>query len=295
MTSLAEAITYGEGIERPFQCPEHEDHQASASVNVVKGVWFCYACGAKGAAEGRKVPKVADLQAMLEPTPTCRIYPETYLELFENYEGNFAHRFSDQALWALRLGCDPLTGDATFPVRTAAGALAGVGRRRAMDGEGPRFLYPPRWAASRSFFEARHRGDQCFVLVEGATDASACFEVGFSALACYGAGIHMPQLERLRQLNPKLVVLGFDADNAGELAVGRAYDALAEQTRLLRIDWQLFGVKDAAELDPEARHQALLQTVAAADYGPFHDPDTSPAARREALVTRYTNRLDEER
>ena len=39
--SLREALDSGRGIERPFNCPVHPDAHASASVNVLKGVWHC--------------------------------------------------------------------------------------------------------------------------------------------------------------------------------------------------------------------------------------------------------------
>ena len=56
MSTLEEAIALGQGIERPFQCEVHDDTNASASVNVLKGVWYCHACGASGAVGPRSLP-----------------------------------------------------------------------------------------------------------------------------------------------------------------------------------------------------------------------------------------------
>lgn len=39
--TLDEALSVGRGTERSFNCPSHEDANASASVNVAKGVWYC--------------------------------------------------------------------------------------------------------------------------------------------------------------------------------------------------------------------------------------------------------------
>lgn len=38
----------GSGPERTALCPFHDDTQASLGVNVVTGLWVCYACGARG-------------------------------------------------------------------------------------------------------------------------------------------------------------------------------------------------------------------------------------------------------
>lgn len=294
MTSLQEAIDAGQGTERPFRCPEHDDNQASASVNVLKGVWFCYACGAKGSVDGKKAPKVSDLQAMLEQEMACRIYPEAYYELFANSLGNFAERFDAATRWAMKLGGDPLTGDAVFPVRTDRGKLAGVGRRKADPGDGPRYVYPPRWAASRTFFAALHKGDQAVVLVEGAADASSLYEAGISALGCYGAGLHLPQFEQLRRLNPKLVLLGFDADEAGQKASGRAWAALKDVVRVAWINWDKEGVKDPAELAMGQRQHAVLRSVGRDGYGPWKEPESKPAARVTALHDAHERYLEEE-
>ena len=121
-------------------------------------------------------------------------------------------------IWFAGLGQDPFTSDATFPVHTPQARLAGVGRRKLDPGDGPRYLYPKVWSASQSLFgvkawSGRHR---VVVLVEGAADAVACWEVGVPALACYGAGLHLPQVELLARYAPDLVLAGFDND-AGRL------------------------------------------------------------------------------
>lgn len=292
MTSLQEAVSGGQGIERPFRCHEHDDNQASASVNVAKGVWYCYACGAKGTIDGKKAPKVADLQAMLEGEAACRIYPEAYLELFANSLGNFGDRFEDPTRWALGLGCDPLTGDATFPVRSEHGRLAGVGRRKANPADDePRYVYPPRWAASRSLFISRHPDDRVLLTVEGAADSGAVFASGFSALAAYGSGLHLPQLELIKRLKPALLVFAFDGDDAGEKGNKRAWGTLHRQYPTVTIWWNRFGVKDPDELPLPARAQAIEKTVVDAGYGHLIVP---PQKRRKALVERYERFVEEE-
>lgn len=278
MASLDDALRSGEGIERPFRCPEHDDHQASASVNVLKGVWCCYACGAAGMVSGKKAPSITDLEMMLEPERAVRIYSETYLDLFDVAMGNFAMRFPEWLRWHAKLGCDPLTGDATFPVRTPSGQLAGVGRRREQPAEGePRFRYPPRWSASRSLFVAG-RPAEVLSLVEGASDAVAIAEAGGYAAAAYGSGLHYPQLELIARIAPKLVVLAFDDDDAGRRAVygwdtdkGRhvpgARELLSGSYEVATLDWGELGVKDAAAATVSARRDLLAKIVSGSYYG----------------------------
>jgi hypothetical protein len=270
-TPLQEVIDRGEGIERPFRCHVHDDSSASASVNVAKGVWYCFACGAKGMTDGKgKAPSVADLAAMLEPERVVRIYPDSWLELFDNDLGNWPTRFSAWARFAARLGCDPLTGDATFPVRTPNGRLAGVGRRRAEPGDGPRYVYPPRWSAARSVFEAGVPGE-VLALVEGAGDAVAVSETGCWAMGCYGAGLHYPQLEIIQRRRPKLILLAFDADEAGLRAVERSVQSLSDVAETTVVDWTAASVKDAAEADVETRKEMLLNSVGGSAYGSTHN------------------------
>jgi hypothetical protein len=281
MSSLADAIANGQGIERPFQCEAHDDHQASASVNVVLGVWYCFACQASGRIDPkskRKAPSVAELQAMLDPEVSVRCYSEAYLELFDNDLGNWATRFPAWVRWSARFGCDPLTGDATFPVRTPSGQLAGVGRRREHPAESEsRFRYPPRWSASRSMFIAG-RQSEILSLVEGASDSVAIAEAGGYAAAAYGSGLHFPQMELIARVAPKLVVLAFDDDDAGRRAVhgwdtdkGRhvpgARELLADSYEVVTLDWGELGVKDAAAASVEGRRELLAKTVGSSYYG----------------------------
>ena len=81
--TLAEALATGRGTERPFCCTEHDDTFASASVNVLKGVWYCYACGAHGVIEGEHVPTVEEALAILAGTAPPRVLAEAWLDVFD--------------------------------------------------------------------------------------------------------------------------------------------------------------------------------------------------------------------
>lgn len=258
--TLEEALAEGRGEERPFRCHVHDDSSASASVNVSKGVWYCFACFASGTIDGKKVPSVADLQAMVDPEAGCRLYPETYLELFDASESYWHERFADWVVWTAQLGVDPFTGHATFPVRTPEGYLAGVGRRDPDPDAKPRYRYPPRWSAAQSL----HGRDLLFsqpylVLVEGAADQTSLLEVGIPALGCYGAGLHRPQVELILRCNPKLVLLGFDMDTAGDRAAEHTSVLLwKHQIKYERVHWP---AGDPADCSPDQRRTAVGSVV----------------------------------
>jgi hypothetical protein len=269
MISLEDALTNGRGTERPFQCPEHDDKQASASVNVLKGVWFCHACHAKGVTSGKRVPKVDDLMSMLEPERAARKYPHAWLETFTDWESGiyWDNRFPRWLTWYLGMGQDPFTGSATFPVHTAAGTLAGVGRRNPAPDAKPKYLYPAHWSASVSLFGRVKGYPEPFpivCLVEGAADAAAVIETGIPALATYGSGLHLPQIELLAQHRPKVILLGFDKDEAGEGAVTRAFSQVGRMAELKRVHWER---KDPADTPLEARRRNLNSAVGLTGYG----------------------------
>lgn len=287
MATLADVLASGEGVERPFQCEAHDDNSASASVNVLKGVWCCYACGAAGTVDGKKVPSTTDVELMLAPDDHVRVYPEAYLELFANDLGNWPTRFTPWIRWHSRLGCDPLTGDATFPVHSPRGLLAGVGRRIANPSENQqRYAYPPRWSASRSVFQAGMPHD-IVVLGEGAGDAVSFGECGAYGFGLYGSGLHKPQVELVMRSNPKLVLIATDADDAGEKGAARAMDDLSTLVECARVDWSELGVKDGAELPLEVRRDHLLKTVSGSRYVRVHDLEAAWTVQRTRIQAAF--------
>jgi hypothetical protein len=265
--TLEEALETGRGIERPIRCPspEHVDTHASASVNVAKGVWFCFSCSARGAVDNKRVPTDAELAEMLKPDELDKVYPSAWLELFGT-GGYWLSRFPEWLCWHFGLGEDPITGDATFPVYTPRGLLAGVGRRRQDPGEGPRYVYPRGWSASQTVWGPRSSFG-VLVLTEGVADAVSLWEVGIPAFACYGAGVHLSQVKQIAALAPRLVLLGFDADPAGERAAGQAAGTLADIVDTARVDWSLASEKDPADLLPGVRAEIVSRTVGGTTYG----------------------------
>lgn len=264
--TLEEAIALGRGVERPFKCFKHEDTTASASVNVIKNVWVCYACRAGGVVDSNRVPTHDELMAMLEPEEACRTYPSSWLDVY-GHGGYWLDRFPDWLCWLHSLGEDPWTGEATFPVHTPGGRLAGVGKRSVMSGPGPRYRYPAVWSASRTLFGSRGRWSPqpIIMLGEGAADGAAGWQIGVPSFGTFGAGLHKPQIELVAAMNPKLILLGFDMDDAGDRATRQSEDLLAGIAEIAAIDWGSY--KDPAECPPEERLERVLKTVGTTTYG----------------------------
>jgi len=264
--TLAEALAYGQGVERPFRCEVHEDSMASASVNVVKGVWYCHACHATGAVDSKKAPSVEALEAMIRPEKIGRVYSEAFLELYVE-PVYWLNRFPDWLCHTMQLGEDPFTGDATFAVHTPNGQLAGVGRRKQeADDKGSRYLYPRHWSSGSTLFGSagRYQRHDIIALGEGAADAAAIWETGCPGFGVYGAGLHLPQRELLARYSPKLILLGFDMDKAGEEAVTRAFKMVGRMAAIKRVKWP---AKDPGDTPLEERREALYDAVRAAGYG----------------------------
>lgn len=276
---MQDALANGQGIERPFRCEVHDDSLASASVNVLKGVWYCHACHASGTVDGAKAPSIEALEAMIKPEKVGRVYPEAFLELYAE-PGYWLTRFPAWLCHTVGLGQDPFTLDATFPVHTPNGLFAGVGRRKhEVVEKGQRYLYPRHWSAGSTLFGTWGRYAQVDVvcLVEGAADATAVLETGCIGLGTYGAGLHLPQRELLARYSPKLILLGFDMDEAGERAVERAFKMVGRLAPLQRVRWPK---KDPADCTVDQRMKALLAAVGRSVYGGEVLP------RWEAEVTR---------
>jgi Toprim-like len=262
MTTLAEALAFGQGIERPFLCPSHEDTNASASVNVALGVWYCYTCHSSGTLNDH-VPTVEEALSILSGKAKPRIYAEAWLDIFDAYQPSpyWAKRYGVAVAEMFRCGTHPVTGNPTYPLRGPDGHPRGVVQRQ----EGtPKYLYPTGARTSDTFFGLPITPKGVVVLVEGASDVMAihygAVPSDWSILGCFGSGVHVPQIDLLRDTAPRLIVAAFDADKAGYSASKRASVALADIAPVVTHDWAAFGVNDPGDL-VSADHAAAMSTL----------------------------------
>jgi len=268
VTTLEEAISGGRGTERPFKCTAHQDTNASASVNVLLGVWVCYACGASGkVGTGKITPSMKQIMATLEGTVKPRGLPESYLDVFDadHPSGYWSVRVGKETAKRFRCGTHPHTGAPTYPIWGSRGLLGVVTRQ---DGT-PKYRYPHGVSTSHVLFSSHQHAiaarQRVVVLVEGAPDVMALSNVtDHLVLGVYGAGLKHPQVELVRAMAPKVVVAAFDDDLAGLLATERAEQQLGGFTKVVRAAWSDAGpYKDAGETPQSLRHQPIENALGA--------------------------------
>lgn len=213
--------------------------------NVAKGLFCCFSCGERGTAR-RMVKKMGEvwtepaasveyLQAKLDflvnPPAISRQdpIPEATLRRY----GGTPHRywikrgFTPETIQAWSLGYDPLTGCCTIPYRTPEGSLLGVILRR-IDNGFPKYKYPKGFDRAHSLFgswRVTHRHSTVAV-VEGSLDAVSCWQAGVPALAQYGSSLSRGQVDLLKRIGVRRVVLMYDNDTAGIKATQTAHEML---------------------------------------------------------------------
>jgi DNA primase len=266
--TLQEALATGRGIERSFCCPVHDDSNASASINVAKGVWYCYACHAHGTAEDH-VPSIEDVVRVLAGDTPARTYPEAWLDLFDADQSSpyWQDRFGKDVANKHRCGTHYEDGTPTYPIRNANKELIGVVKRQEQSKQ--KYLYPSGIRTSATFY-GEFKPAKVFVLVEGAADVMAIDQSGipehWTVLGCFGSGLHAPQTQLIADLSPKVVIAAFDDDNAGNAAIERAKHQLADIAPVLSHSWATLGANDPGDALVGERIESLRITLEDSPY-----------------------------
>lgn len=279
--TLEEALTRGRGRERAFRCPVHGDSHASASVNVLKGLWFCYVCGAKGTTdeiiEGDDFQFGQSVIELLDETNEVTVYPEQWLDLFHRpgvATPYWRDRFEQRTIDHFRLGYNGLrsvNGESRpspcYPLRDPYGRVHGLVYRQLE--HQPKYVYPPHSKVSDRLYGYTVGRREHVLLVEGACDAMACWEVGHEAWALFGAQISETQIRLLHQAGVQHIGLVMDNDLAGRRAVdgwitdtGKRVVGLEERLAqegfvTVRVDWSGVEAKDIEEADKKLRTSLL--------------------------------------
>ena len=265
MTTLEQALTSGHGNERPFNCMVHDDTNASASVNIQKGVWICYACGARGSVGSSIVVDPDWTSFTIEVDDLLdyeqRFYPESWLDQYDiNGPGDYwLGRFEPATCRRFRLGYDHVRDAPCYPLRDEQGRVLGIVRRQT--GDGPKYVYPKGVAITKHLFEA-DRGDDYICLVEGAADAMSMWQAGYTAYGCYGSRLTAAQVRLVERLAPRYVVLAFDDDAAGHRARSESSQLLsAVGIPSVDLTWDT-NHKDVGEMDRDQLEKIMKQALA---------------------------------
>lgn len=250
--TLQEAITYGKGVERPFLCPVHGDSRPSASLNMVKKVWYCYSCGASGGLTGENALLEPDWEYLQkwfnQKLEEARVYPESWLARWDAgpVHPYWLGRVGEPAARHFRLGYDPENDAVVYPLRETDGSVIGV-VRRALAGEGPKYLYPRGVDVGDLLFNYSPEARRTVVLVEGALDAVALWNVGITAFAIYGAQLSPTQIKLIDRVDPEFVWCAYDNDDAGFQAYLQTKRAFKHRI-VHRLTWARSWGKDVDEL-----------------------------------------------
>jgi len=263
--SIEEAMTSGHGIERSFCCHVHQDNVASASVNSLTGLWFCYACGAKGKYNVTDVTPAqfsAQLRAALERLDNPpRTYGESWLSLYDSMgPGQYwLDRFGEEICRLHRLGQDPAGRFATIPVRDEMGRILGVIRRDLTGEDRAKYRYPSGVDMSKHLYNHHRVTGDVLLLTEGATDAIAAEEAGFpTAVATYRNGVSRAQERLILQYAPRVVLVAYDQDDKGEMGATAVYDRLNRRVPVDRLTWDTY--KDLAAI-PLSDRTAMMSAL----------------------------------
>lgn len=271
--SLEEAVAIGVGTERQFLCHVHDDNNASASVNVIKGLWVCYGCGAGGRVDVDNVeinPEwlVRNLKRLEETLASGgpKTYSEAWLSLFTaGGPGDYwLSRFTPEACAHFDLGMMPDGTAAVYPLRDQRGVIMGVVERNLTE-EGAKYKYPFGIDTTDYLFNYHQCTGDEIVLTEGATDTIAAWEAGYEAMAVYGSRLSAAQELLLRRYAPKKLLLAFDQDAAGQRA-SHAVQLAFPEVEVVALTWPATGrggeKQDLASMPISTRKYALSGRLA---------------------------------
>jgi DNA primase len=263
--TLAEALRFGRGVERPFLCPEHGDSRPSASVNIIKKQWYCYTCHAHGGLGGEALLAEPDYHTMKlwldNKIDEGQIYPESWLS---RYDAGPVHpywvdRVGEAAARGFRLGYDSGTAAYTYPLRDPRGRVLGI-VQRSSGGEGPKYKYPQGVDVGRLLFNYTPDQRDAVVLVEGALDAIALWNVGVDAFAIYGSRLSVEQVRLIDRIDPERIYTAYDMDDAGWEAY-RMTERSFKHRLVTRLTWPKAWGKDIDEIG-EIRRRKVVDDLA---------------------------------
>lgn len=198
------------GLEWQALCPFHEDSSPSFSVNIRKGLYICYACGAKGNMKqlakhfNDKEPANQSVSLQEISENIQQLSEQLHQKTREMFEVPYPSRYTDNEMVArywvahrgitkkaveeYRLGYDELEEDAIIPLADINGRIQGLVRRTnsqtKIDLDYPKYKYPKGLKISEILFGAdvavKRFSDSFYqpftsvlVICEGTVDATA--------------------------------------------------------------------------------------------------------------------------
>lgn len=264
--------------------PDHDNTRTPAmSVNVEKGVFYCYACDHKGSYVAQSSEDDFEMQAnLIQSLVASAMAAEETDHQVQRYNKSYLNRFAvptdywegrgltEATVKQFDLGYDYVQDAATIPCYDLQGHLYGVTRRYANPEPGSsKYRMPKGWKKAEHLYGAnlaRGVDSTSVVLVEGQIDAMKAWQAGFVGLSQNGSGISTHQIHILLQLGVEEVILCLDnphRDKAGAMAQRRAkgwYERggkleyykdrdLSRNMAVYAVNWTPEHPKDLGEMD----------------------------------------------
>lgn len=281
------------GHEWQCLCPYHEDNAPSFSVNVRKGVFVCYACGAKG-----NIKQLAQHLGVVQGSATLEEHAAGVKDKIREYmtpvtqkiiapEWLQTWRLGDdyRSMWATRgivdervlnyfcLGYEPISHQLVIPVhKPNANSVVSYIRRNLGELNGrPKYLYQHEFKISQNLYgswQVRAHSPvariRSVAITEGSIDTLSMWQVGIPSVAILGSRVSSTQLSLLEQLDPIEYVIMTDHDTAGRKAAVEIATKLRRSGIIVSepADWPSHA-KDPADLTPDERVNAFNNTLIA--------------------------------
>lgn len=287
-----------QGRELVTHCPFHSDKSPSFAVNLETGLWVCYTGCGKGnihqLAQRMGYPRVKldmrlgsgvliDADELIKdflnpPTPaTEEEAPPYYVAPIDVYKAGvmpkwFLQRGFDADIitrWDIRYDqlekavVIPAFDDYGTQVATIKRYPSSVAREKGI----AKYRYTTGFQKAKHLFGMnRYAGQDTVALVEGPLDCIWVWENWGPCLAILGARISAWQMNWLRQLDVKEIVLALDNDDAGrEQTYGKRGRDGEQQVPALTTMFSVYtsvidlprGVKDVQECAPEVIHKVF--------------------------------------
>ena len=230
-------------------------------MNIIKGKWYCYTCHAHGDLHGEALLAEPDYEVMKlwldNKLAEGTIYPESWLN---RYDAGPTHpywieRVGVAAAQFFRLGFDSESAAYTYPLRDHAGQVLGIVRRSSGVG-GPKYKYPQGVDVGRLLFHYTPEHREAVVLVEGALDAIALWNIGVDAMAIYGSRLSADQVRLIDRIDPEYIYTAYDMDDAGWEAY-RMTERAFKHRMVSRLTWPKTWGKDIDEIGETHRREVV--------------------------------------
>lgn len=269
------------GHEWQCLCPYHDDTSPSFSVNVRRGLFICYACGAKGKMEslsrylqtGEHVEhhssiddvksKIAELRGT-GPALQRLVAPE-WLDFWradDTYRDKWATRSitADRVHDLFCLGYDVEMDALVIPIHDWHGRVPATFKRY-MDPEpgSPKYKYPRQFKIAHHLYggwQARTHSPvsrlPMVAITEGSIDTLAVWQAGTPSVALLGARMSQAQRNILAALDPIEVLILTDKDTAGQNASMEIQASLRRSGIMVNVPkyWPK-GAKDMGEMSTD--------------------------------------------